>query len=308
MPIPNVAEAISQSVRENALVFLNKAIFELCSHNDMDDDPLEKNVAIISASMIQISFELILMAATIKQDGIRAVLRSKHKSLSDDEIYALFESNELPTINFNEVLTNFQDKHSTFNEWELFLIDRFQTTRNKLMHLSYPLDKSECYDIKYDLINYIVHVLVQLLTSDNDYWPVPLQLQNNLDNAIFKKLISFRTYLDAMETLAHKESADVYTCIFCDNRTYAVSDGICYACNFDFESHCFCHCNLCGKSNSVIYDGLNIGLNNNTIDGLCLNCGERFPVFKCSTCGTIETFDHKHTAGSLNQPICSFCD
>ena len=289
-------QTVLDAVRQNAFVFLNKAIVELCSHNDAGDAPLEMDNATISVSLIQIAFDLALNAYAIKNNGVRSILNAKTANLSNREIKALFESNELPTKRFEDLKNDMQAEHSLFTEDNLDIIASFQKTRNKLVHLHYHLAEGDRYDLKSEIIYYIVHVMIPLLQQGSDYDTASQMIESCLDEKIFKKLISFPPYVYEMEKLASRDSFEVWRCIGCSNRTYAAEMEVCYVCNRDYDDQEFAHCNRCNTRNSIIFDHLNIESNDNEMRGLCLNCDEDDIIFKCPKCEMtygIETCDER---------------
>jgi hypothetical protein len=280
----SVEERIVTAVRENSLVFLNKAIRELTSYDDSSDHPLPIDVATISTSLIQIAFELILTSYSIENHGIRSVLQPKDKSKGDEEILSLFTSGNLKTIQFDDLKERIQKSDRIFSEHDIASIGSFQAMRNRLVHLHYDLSAGDRYDLKYEIIYYIVHVIVPLLPASEHDWSESIAVENRLEPETFRKLVSFPPYVQRMQTLARRASANVYTCFYCGNQTFAQGVLLCYACNCQFELEQFADCGKCKAKRAVIFDHLNISLNNNQARGLCMNCNEDDIVYKCPKC------------------------
>ena len=280
----SISDKVSEAVLSNSFVFLNKAIHELCSHDDSDDNPLEMDTAILSVSLIQIACELILIAYVVKMDGIRSILNTKDCQKTDGEIENLFESNDLQTKIFNVLKSEVQDRHQLFNDDALYRIESFQKIRNKLVHLHCNLYEGDRYDLKHELIYYIVHVIVPVLSHDNDSCFESMAVESSLDKKAFAKLISFPPYVEEMQKLAEQASTDVYKCIHCGHRTFAKELDVCFACNYDYSDQEFANCDRCKKRNSIIFDHLNIEFNHNEARGLCPNCDEDDIIYKCPIC------------------------
>jgi uncharacterized protein YehS (DUF1456 family) len=275
---------VYEAVKLNSLVFLNKGIKELSSHNDSDDTPLDIDLTTISISLLQISFELALNAYSIKKTGIRSILRNKESDMSDNEISTLFQSNELPTKNFNILLDEMQLRYNLFDTEALHHIRLFQKIRNKLVHLHCNLDEGDRYDLKYELIYFIVHILIWLINTTDIFLSTSQILENQLDDIAYKKLILFQPYVDEMEKLARRDSNNVYRCFFCRENTFATEMELCYTCNYDFADQVFTDCGRCKATDSVIYDHLNIEINDNEARGLCLNCDDDDIYYRCPEC------------------------
>ncbi len=280
----DVESEVYEAVKNNALIFLNRGLKELASHNDFEDAPLDIELVTISVSLLQISFELALNAYSIEKLGLRTILWKKDSELSNAEIYELFQSNELETKSFNKLLDELQLRTNIFNEDALHHIKLFQKIRNKLVHLRCNLYEDDRYDLKYELIYFISHVLVWLISTTDELFTSSQILEQYIDYESYKKLISFQPYIDEMEKVARQESKNVYKCFYCEQNTFAAKMELCYTCNYDFSDQLFADCGMCDEKGSVIYDHLNIDINNNEARGLCLNCDEDDIYYKCSEC------------------------
>ena len=184
------------SVKINALVFLNKAIGELASHDDSLDAPLDQSVATISSALLQVAFELSLVAYAVRKEGVGSILKPKDRNCSESEIRDRFLRNELKTLGFEYLLSQFSK--SLFTEDELEHIKTFQNTRNKLMHLAHPFAESDRYDLKYELIYFTCKLLLPLI-SESEQYLTPAQVINGyIDKEAFAKLISFPPFVSAM--------------------------------------------------------------------------------------------------------------
>jgi len=277
---------IYNAVKSNSLLFLNRGMKELVSHNDLNDVPLNTEITTVSVLFLQTSFELALNAYSINKYGLSSILNKKQVSLSDDEIRNLYSLNELPTKNISTLLKELNESDGLFSDVEdIYHIEHFKNIRNKFAHLNCNLFENDLYDIKYELIYFVSRILVSLIADTDSQWTTSLVLSDYLDKDIYKKLISYPPYLMEMESVAKRNSENVYHCFYCNNETFATETEFCYICNYDYSSYKFIDCDLCSAKNSVIYDHLNIAINGNEARGLCLNCKEDDIYYICPVCG-----------------------
>jgi len=92
---------IVNKIRANSWLFLKRAIKELIAHDDSNDEGLTNEKAIMATTLMQISFELSLVAHFVEKKGIRGIVKGKDSSLSEEELLEKFEQNELLTKSFN---------------------------------------------------------------------------------------------------------------------------------------------------------------------------------------------------------------
>ena len=92
---------IVKKVRDNSWLFLRRAIKELISHDDSNDEGLTEEKAIMATTLIQMSFELSLVAYFIKADGIHGIVKGVDTTLTAESLLSKFENNELMTKPFN---------------------------------------------------------------------------------------------------------------------------------------------------------------------------------------------------------------
>lgn len=282
----NIESEIYNAVKINSVLFLNRGIKELASHKDFNDSPLNTEITTIAVLLLQTSFELALNAYSINKYGLSSILNNKQASLSDNEIRDLYTVNELPTKNISTLIKDLMLSDNMFTkEDDQYHIEYFKNIRNKFAHLNCNLHKDDRYDIKYELIYFVSRILVPLI-ADSDYqWTTSIVLQDYLDKGVYKSLITYQPYIEEMEKLASADSENVYHCFFCNKKTFATETEFCYTCNFDFSTYEFLNCDLCGSKGSVIYDHLNIEINDNEAKGLCLNCNEDDFYYVCPECG-----------------------
>lgn len=293
------------TVYDNAIFFLKKGILEITSHNDYKDSPLAKECALISCLFIQTSIELSVKAFFIQSQGIKSILKGKYKGkrfqdMTELEIFNLFQDNIAQTKGYNDLIKILENNPTLigFTEDHFGQIRQFQSFRNNLVHFNLSLAEANLYDLKYELIFAIVHLIVPLLTeisydyeTPNDFYIQALGAGKPHENDIYKKLINFGPYTNAMEEIAKKFTGYAYLCLECGKRTYSPENHKCYSCNLDFEYAAgYVDCPYCKAKKAIVYDINNIALNNNQLNGSCLNCERKPIIFKCIECNEAYAF------------------
>jgi len=303
----SVASDIYKTTLSNSLVFLNKAIAEIASHQDRDDAPLSIETATITVALLQISFELSLVAYSIREKGIASILLNKDKGLTYDEVHSRFVNNELKTRSFSELIDELKKERNFFDEDDLYHIETFQNIRNKLFHVGFNFYDGDLYDLKYDVIYFLSHPLLRFISSSSEYETPAQIIQNHIEPNLYKKLIAFPPYIYQMERLA-SQCSDTLKCLHCGNRSLSKDEGICYVCSEEYECDEFIHCGRCGAKRSVIYDHLNIKFNNNMARGLCLACGDDDVVFRCPKCDVAYGMETTFDSDICKPDKCAFFD
>lgn len=299
----------ANKIRENSWLFLRKAIKELISHDDSNDDILHKDKAIMAISLIQMSFELSLVAYFVETDGIKGIVKGSDASLSEQELLVKYENNELVTKSFNSLKQIAKERGSLFNEDDEYFIEMFQKIRNKVVHLNYEFDDGDLYDFKYDLIYFIVKVIIPTLA--NEYLNPSEAISTNIESADFLELIHFPPYAYEMHKIAKENSLHVYPCIHCGNESLAVDIGeeYCYSCCEDLSQAGFIDCPYCKSERSMIYDALNIDCQiDRTLKGLCLKCEEDDLVYVCKECGAEVALEANISLGKCSPGFCEWSE
>lgn len=282
-------ENIADKVRESSWLFLRRAIKELISHDDTNDDGLSKEVAIVSTVFIQMAFELSLVARVVSEYGIHGVVKGGDSMLGEKELLAKFDSNDLDTKTFNALKQRAVEQFYFLNEDDQYLVDDFQRMRNKLVHLNYEFSPGDLYDLKYDIVYFLVQVVIPMLSKEESR-PSEV-IASKLDGGDFYRLIKFPPYASRMYQKAKQFSDDVYKCFYCGNESLAAGgygNEHCYSCNQDYFHVGFADCARCCSRNSIIYDSLNIEFQlDRTLKGVCLNCDEDDLMYSCASCGSV---------------------
>ncbi len=293
-----ITRKIYNTIFKNSILFLNKGIEEIVKDNSIKFD---HNQAIVSCLFIQMTLELGLKAFLVKESGVKTILVNKYHNRNIHSIFNSFNQNTLKTKTYNELKKNLKDNNELtwFTDNHYRHIDKFQLFRNNLVHINLFFKENELKELKHELIYVIVHILIPLLTEISFEFESPTEFYSkHLDNKQHRILISFPPYIKEMERIAKEYTGLAYECPKCYNWTFSPVSKICYCCNLNFiDAAEYINCNVCGAAKSVIFDSLNIKLNNNIINGLCLNCGDKPSVFKCPEC------DEKITFNSLDELI-----
>ncbi len=207
---------------DNAIVFLKDGIERLVNKDNGDDDYIEHDLLTLTCSSFQISLELAIKALIIERTGIGSILNKRQQILSDDEIEELFKENKLKTLDF-DMQKNFIKTRNFIQDLDkddFETIDEFQVYRNRIVHFSYKFYEGDLFDLKYDIIYYLIHIIFKVLLSDRHQDEKPSEfLQYRLGEDLHRKLINYSPYIYAMERLAKENSYMVFKCIVCNNRT-----------------------------------------------------------------------------------------
>jgi HEPN domain-containing protein len=280
---------VYDNIYTNAVMFLRRAIKELITSSG---DHLEREQAVIACIFIQMAVELGFKAYLIKTKSLTSILRDKHKKQTIEELLEEFEDGTLQTKTFEELKRMIVADDQLFDEERLEYINDFQRYRNQAVHFHLRLVQGDLFDLRYDLVYVLVHVVIPVLAeisldieSPSDFY------QECLDKNDYLTLIKFEPYVYEMKKVAEQHSQFVYHCIECNEKTYSVDNEICYCCNLQFvNAGEYVKCPACKTPKSVIFDHNNIAINENVMNGLCLNCGERCKVFKCPSCEVATPF------------------
>lgn len=284
---------IYEAILNNSIIFLKRGIKEILSHNDLNDEPLQIETAVFSIMFIQTSIELALKAYYVRKCGIRSIIQSKYDNYTEQQIYKAFEGGTLRTKRYNDLKKELEtNKLIWFGKKEYDNLLQFQQFRNKLIHLNLDLSDSELFYLEYELIYSIVHILLSFLTDiDYECETTGEFYEKYLDKDDYHALISYPLYINEMEKIAKIHGEFIYNCPNCSNRTFATKNSICYCCNLNYNNGAtYVDCISCKAVGSVAFDELNIDINNNIINGLCLNCECTPDIFKCPVCANKYSF------------------
>ncbi|MDF2934520.1 MAG: hypothetical protein K0R36_3851 [Chryseobacterium sp.] len=291
-------EKIYSDLQNNSFVFFRDFIERITNKDNQNEDYISKELVALSIASLQISIELAFKALVIKKCGLLSLMSTQNPPKSIEELYSDFLNNSIKVLTFERIKTFSKTNNLVDNldDDDYEIITEFQKYRNGIVHLSFNFDENDYFDLKYDIIYFVVNILIKILCSGDESIKPSEFLEYNLGSEYHKRLVNYRPYISAMEKLAIENSFTVYDCIACSNKTYAKDDDYCYACNFVGIIEHFRNCEFCDEKRSMIYDGLNLELNNNETKAYCLNCQNDTYIFLCPECEVtynLELFDRK---------------
>lgn len=288
--ISKFEKSIYETLHNNSIVFLKDGVERLIQNDNDEVDFIHHDLLILTCVSFQTSLELASKALIVERSGIRSILNSKQRALNDHEIENLFLDNNLKTLDFEYQKNFIKTKKYIYSltREDFISIETFQKYRNNILHLSYKFADGDYYDLKEDAIFYMINIIFKILLSNSHEDVKPSEFVIEILGAeLYKSLITYKPYLEAIKRIAMANSKEVFNCIFCSQRTFAQDQDYCYCCNSYYEDNVFTDCAFCNKKRSIIFDDLNIKLNFNSVKGLCLNCDNDFILYKCPDCKVV---------------------
>lgn len=283
----NFTQQIYYQIVHNAMLYLRVGV-----ENLLEDHPKSmKDNMVLACSSIQIALELSMRAFLLRSNGWDSILDRKQQGrYTEVQLESLYTTLQLKVIEFDSMKKQLKGKGVISLEKEDFEnIDRFQTLRNKLVHMCCDIKDDECEQLKNDLLYYVVRIVIFMLCDGDSETRPYEQLEEMFGSDFCNRLTNDPDYKKAIEKLAAMRAANVGYCPICDGCTYDIDKDFCYMCNFnnDIDEMGRTDCRQCGKKNSVIYDRLNIHNpgNGHSMPGLCQCCEERPYIFECPICG-----------------------
>lgn len=283
----NLTQQIYHQIIHNATLYLREGVEKL-----LDDKPRNvKDNMVLACSNIQIALELSMRAFLLRTKGWDSILDKKQQGkYTEAELESLYLSLQMKVIEFDSMKKQLKGKGViSLVKDDFEYIDRFQTLRNKLVHMCCDIKDDECLQLKNDLLYYVIRIVLYMLCDGDSETRPYEQLEEMFGTDFCRRLTNDPDYKNAIEKLAATRAANVGYCPICDGCTYDIDKDFCYMCNFnnDNEDMGRTDCRQCGKKNSVIYDRLNIHNpgNGHSMPGLCQYCEERPYIFECPICG-----------------------
>jgi hypothetical protein len=270
---------VAESIRDNSIIFLRRAADEIASHDDSKDKGFDHETGTIVTVLTQMALELAFASFLVKHDGIRSILTNPEK-LTDNQIREKWSDNELRTKTFDEYKQLIAEQHpDTFSVFE-GIVDLFQKSRNKIMHLHFRFAESDLYDLKFESTFVLIHAVSRFIFEDD--FNHSNNIASLLSDDTFFKLIHFPPYQYHVEKLAKQYSKVVLRCPMCEQVAFSDHELKCFSCTYEDPFADLLRCPKCSER-SVVYDHLNLDFNEK-LPTWCLNCGDRREVFKCSSC------------------------
>jgi len=278
---------IQKRLTENSKLFLSDGIERLLNQDNGNEDYINPDLLSLTCTSFQISIELALKSLALERAGLKSILNKKYENHSLDELEDLFKNNNIKTSEFESVKNFVKSKGyiTDLARGDFKVIEQFQIYRNRIVHFTYEFEEIDLYDMKYDLIYYLIQIIFKILLSNQHQDVKPSEfLAYSLKNGLHSQLTHYPPYIEAMERVSKENTDSVFKCIVCNNRTFSKFEEYCYCCNFITEDFKTIDCVHCKETKSVIYDNLNIELNKNSARGLCLNCDTDGMIYQCPVC------------------------
>lgn len=290
-------DIMKNGILNNSILFMKKAVEQLTLSNDT---VISTEGAVLASVYIQLSLELAIKACVLSKEGILAILENKYSNESEGKLLEKLEKNDVRTREFDSLKKHVKgdaEKYKLTKD-DIRIIDKFQKYRNKLVHMNYNFSDEELNSIKVDLTYIVTHVIIVLLSDDKGSLPSEFH-RVHLSPSQYNKLVQFPLFVSAMnELVKHKYSNALY-CPICSSFTLTPTKSTCYCCLWEFDDPKilgFIDCDYCDMSESVFYDRLNIAINANIINGLCLNCRNKVIVYECPKCSSAFNYDFSRNA------------
>ncbi len=251
---------------------------------------------------MQAALELLSKLFVLQYEGWKGIIDERFHNKSETEIISLIKKGQLKTTAYWKN-KNFITDEIYFNEDDKELLDKFQKHRNQIMHLG-MLEPSN------DILNESIWLMVRIINQLNWQDTLPMRdqyLSNSLKSLLgvnlYKKLLNNSCYVsEAIDRAYELYPDDVKHCVECANQSWVLNDEdswVCIVCGnrSDVEALGFTDCPICNAKGEIVFDTLNIGINE-SIRGKCCSCREYVEVTKCKKCSAI----------SVLPDTCKFCD
>jgi hypothetical protein len=288
-----MSRKIAGPIRENARLFLKRAIQELVSDPSSNEKALTEEQAIMAVSLIQSCFELSVVALFIERSGLAGIVNKGDTGCTEEELLKKFEDNDLSTKNFNVLKEQLVQSYGLMDkDNDIALIDDFQRMRNKVMHLKFHFDEGDRFDLQFELIYFITRVIIPIL-DEEEINPAQV-LKELMGSDGFRKLVAYPAYRLQAHRIALCWTPVVHDCMKCGCNSLGVDydDSKCYACCASYHGTKFIDCQACKAEQSVIYDNLNITSQpQRIINGRCLRCQISALVHACQVCDRHDWYD-----------------
>lgn len=273
---------VAKSIRANSIIFLRRAANEIVDHDDGADNAFDHETGTIVTVLTQMALELAVVAYLVEndKDGIRSIIENGAQ-LTDMQIRQKWLENSLRTQKFEDNKKLLSNKHKGI--WSSFdgVVDSFQRSRNKIVHIHFRFTEGDLYILKFESIFVLMQVVAHLIYGTR--YDHAENIAKVLSKDTLKKLVKFRPYQEYVEDLANDYASPALRCIICDQRAFAAGyEHKCFSCGHEDINTNLLDCPIC-KERSVMYDNLNLHLNE-FMNTLCLNCGKTGEVSRCKFC------------------------
>ena len=273
---------VAKSIRANSIIFLRRAANEIAGHDDDTDQAFDHETGTVVTVLTQMALELAMVAYLVEhdKDGIRSVIDNGDK-LTNEQIRQKWLNNSLRTKKFEDNKKLFSEKHK--GVWASFdgMIESFQRSRNKIVHLHFHFLEGDLYDLKFESIFVLMQVVAYFIYGSK--YDHAENIAKLLSKDTLRKLVKFQPYQNYVRDLADDYASPALRCIICRQRAFAAGfEHKCFSCGYESIDTNLIDCPIC-EERSMIYDNLNLHLNER-INALCLNCDNKGDVSQCKFC------------------------
>lgn len=247
----------------------------------LSEAPTENDVLQVIVNM-QASLELLSKLFVLQHEGWKGILKNEYHNKSESEIISAIENGTVKTKPYWKN-KNFVSQEIYLNEDDKALLSSFQEHRNQVMHLG-TINPSK--EILYESIWLIVRIINQLNWQDT----LPLKdqylansLESMLGEKLYERLLSNSCYVgEAIDRAYELAPRDVKYCLQCSEEAWVLNNDdyrVCLVCGFRGDENIFgfADCPLCNSEGTVVFDPLNIDINEQ-INGKCCSCRKLVPV------------------------------
>lgn len=274
---------VARSIRANSILFLRRAANEIVRHDDGKDAAFDHETGTVVTVMTQMALELGMLAFLVEhgKNGIRSVIEDG-AGLTDERIREKWLNNSLRTKKFE---TNKQLLVQEWGGiWRSFdgIVDLFQKSRNKIVHLHFHFTEEDLYDLKFQSTFVLMQAVAYFIFGSR--YDHADNIARLLSEDTLKKLVAFRPYQEYVEALADDYASPALCCPICRQRAFSAGLELkCFSCGYQHIDMTLLECSKC-REGSVIYDSLNLNDDNQWLPSACLNCGHKSEVSSCKWC------------------------
>lgn len=271
---------VAESILTNSKIFLRRAADEIARHDDGNDAPFDHETGTIVTVLTQMALELGMAAFLVEHKGIRSILDSP-AGLTDEQIREKWLSNSLRTKKFEQNKLFFAKEYG--GVWSGFdgIVDLFQQSRNKIVHIHFRFSQGDLYDLKFES-TYVLMRVVSYFVFGSDYNHAD-NIASLLSKETLEKLVGFSPYQAYVQRLAQNYASPALRCPNCRQTAFAGGAELkCFSCGYQHPHMILLDCPACSE-HSVIYDKLNLFCNK-VLPTSCLNCGDKQDVSQCKWC------------------------
>ena len=277
-----IEQQLSDRLTATFKQYIRHAIKHALNEKESENDILQVIVN------LQASLELLSKFYVLQREGWQGIVDTRFHNKPESEVLLAINNGTLKTTPYWKN-KEFISEEIYLNDDDKDLLDNFQNHRNQVMHLG-VINPSR--DILYESIWLVVRIINQL--NWHKMIPMNKQYMSNtmeilLGSTLYNKLITNSCYVEESIDRANELYDDIKFCIQCGNDSWALDEEDeyrnCLVCGYrgNVDAFGFIDCPECQAKGALVYDPLNIGLNER-LDGKCCACKKIIPVSQCPEC------------------------